>query len=514
MLVTQTCLPNNSSLIRLDAKTKNTVKRLPATAKAAAPVVAGGLIASQFLNQGSDSTVYTVMNILELTLLLKYCTVGYPDNAEAFFEALSNDVTLFYNPLASLIAEDPPRISSWHRFELYEEPTSILENCGGVFFMLALNLTIVLITRILQRCLSRSKVWRRRIRRIQAIFEWNNTVAFLLGAQVDLALGWALQFAEPNTATRYGIVNFVIGIVSLPVVATLYIIFSIVVKKYRNWQRCRTINSQNLAKATLYNKVNVLWNDFNTRLWLGRNYVFVLLLKNTAIVLSIYGLSSTPVAQSSMILVISVLFFIGICLRSPFREKDQLVVAIINELLWILQVGLVHAIGINQALKRAPNNMTAVGWVLIGSILAALIFNILVVVYEVIVGIKNCMKRSKRAGRTATSSRQVRRRNPPLNQEHSAAKLRGSHQHRSNHHRRAETRPKKIKQETREKRIDLFQEDSRIKSSPLSSMVAVQSTSTKEHLQKTMITTDKSRNKPKKPDRALHRFQQQIECLE
>ena len=363
--------------MNMNLETQTAAKGLSDSAEVLFPVISGGVVVGQVLSGGTSSILVTLMNVLELAILLQYCTVGFPDNVEAFFQALSNGATLFPNPIPLILNQHSPKTSNWYRFATFESSVNILDNCGGVLFMLMTNLIIIAVLRGLKHYYSKSVKLRRRISKLLGIFEWNNVISFVLAGQVDFALGWIAQLSEPDFGTKYGIANFCIGVVSLPSAVIFYILLAVVNRRHQKNAAVGRSRRGSIQAEKVFAKTEVLWKDYNTQVLIGRNFVFAMLLKNTGIVVLVYCLSGHPLAQSCMIFVFSACFFVALCVWKPFKEKMEMVATVINEILWVVQTAIVLAFGINQSVVRDQNSLFNTGWALLATIVVALMFNLI-----------------------------------------------------------------------------------------------------------------------------------------
>ena len=420
---------------------------LSSVTEGASSAATGGVVAAQVLSGGTGSLVVTVMNILELALLLRYCSVGYPDNVETFFNALSGNADLLPNPMSLVIKDDLYSQSHWHRFEKFEESVNFLDNCGGAFFKIVGCVLLVGLLKLLQKCSGKFKTYKKVLQGILAIFEWNNTLSFLLGAQVDMALAWAIQFSEPAFETTYGLMNFIIALFSFFLVLIIYMHIA----KLNTWnanmikkqarmsrRRVKTVDAQR-AKSL------VLWNDYNASNSIGKNFLLFTLLKNTLVVAVVYFLPQIPLLQGLTLFMISVMFLMVVAIGKPLKAKDQMVCALVNETAWVLQSTLLLYFSILKTLEKDSNHGRTAGWVFIVTIIGELAFNLLFILYSVVSQIAAwCKRRNVRShtsnsrenrpshrASVAKSSKKShitrRKKHPVLTRHHEAAQIKDHH---------------------------------------------------------------------------------------
>ena len=117
------CLPFNGQCQNdnYPAAAQAAVHQMGAPIKKASAYIGGGLFGAQLFTGFSESTVSSVLNSVNLLLLLKYCNVEYPPNVEDFFRVISHnsssgDSSFMYEPLHSVSGANQSYTSTWYRF--------------------------------------------------------------------------------------------------------------------------------------------------------------------------------------------------------------------------------------------------------------------------------------------------------------------------------------------------------------------------------------------------------------
>ena len=389
----------------LDSNTYKAVKALANTTSAATKATTATLVTVQVLLGGTTSSLATSMNTFNLDLILRYCTVGYPDVLTAFFQDISTETDLSPNPAEFGSREEKIYTSQRYLFSTYEDSVNFLDNCGQIVLMIGINLAIIAVIKLCKSPACISSKWKSRLERAQDIFEWNNIISYILGSQSDLIFGWCLQFSEPVLGTSYGVFNFVFALLLFITLAVLYVVVFNLKHKYERMTLCLSSQEMSLQHKKNKAKLDVLYSDYSSTNFAGRACLTVFLLRNVIIILAAVFLPALPILQAVVICITSFLFVGFICLTMPFKERATAINSIVNESLWTFQTVIVLCIAIQSA-NGDRNRSALLGWIFIGIALCLLAFNFLFALYMLAFLIRDCcraIKQSKnQANRSAT----------------------------------------------------------------------------------------------------------------
>ena len=406
-------------VVILEEEVRVIVNSISNTTKGTSTAISTTVITGQILAGGTSSLLVTVANSLQLTSLLMYCTAGFPDNVDGLFEMVGENLNLMPNPLPSSIQsssdvasdgeeQQQQYVSQRYRFKRFGDSVNILDHCGGALNMITISIFVIVLVKLLQLCGKRSITWQRLLSKVLTVFEWNNTLSYALGAQVDFAFGLALQLSEPVLTTFYGVLNL---IVAIAIIISTILLYTLISKLNRwNYEMTLILNKNDISEPDAVKdkraKLNVLWSDYSLETKAGRSYLLLSLLKNILIVISIASLQSAPLLQAITLCIVSITFLVIICVGKPYNGKEQAISGIVNEALWTLQTFLVLYFASAKTANKDRNTSFTAGWVFIGTMFATFAFNLLFSLYAVICQIVQSCKalRSANSTKKKTSS--------------------------------------------------------------------------------------------------------------
>ena len=350
---------------------------------------------------GTNSAM--AINGIHLLLLFKFIDAGYPPNIEAFFKltsknTLAKDASPTPEPFLFLQINASLYRSNWYRFGEYASTVNFLSNCGTTVMTCMLALTFTGTLEIVKKIVKPKSAL---FHNVLYKFKWNLILSSVAGCQSKFALAWFLQFWEP-VFDIYGILNLVVAALS-SVGVMILTIFSIRHTKW-NWGITRDrlfMSRKSLEVAEPRQKqFAFITNDYMPETSIGRYFFVVSFAKVFMTVAIIFWLPRAPVAQAYMVLLLTLFFIITLFVGKPHKELEKRVSILTNEIIMLLQAGLVAVFATNKQIQfLSLNQGMVIGWFFIGLILLALVVNPLFTAFSILKVLVSACKKKKRKPR-------------------------------------------------------------------------------------------------------------------
>ena len=400
------CQTNPWKCQQMDSLSAQAVSQISTAAQTAAPAIGVGVLGSQVATGGTSETLASSTNAIHLQLLLRYIDAAYPPNVESFFDltsrnAPSNDSSAIPEPFLFLTIGNLSQYqSTWYRFGKYKLSVNFLTNCGTAAITCFSYLMISGILILVKKKMKPKAAW---FDSILYRFKWNLILSCVVSNQSKLILGWFLQYSGLKF-NAYGIINLVISALCLLGMIILTTI-SIIHAKW-NWKIARDRlflrKASREAARRRQKQFAFVTDDYATGNSVGRYFFVLSFTKVLLMVTIIFWLPLSPIAQSYLLLFVSILFLLVLLIGRPYNQLDKQLAVVTNEIIMLLQEVIVAIFATNKQVKFLTFEQGMIfGWVFIGIVLLSLFVNVffalLIIVRGFVISWKNKKKQSKLA---------------------------------------------------------------------------------------------------------------------
>lgn len=391
---------------KLDSSLEAIVNALGLSQSISSKVVEGVALGSQMFTGATDSFFPTAINYLRLQVLLRYCDVGYPLVVEEFFikaasssdsSKKSSESELIPDIVLSFTSDNTTYLSQIGRFKVFNKSVNFLSNVGSSLLLPLAFLLVIGVIRIVKYLTKSSKKTTALIEKLLVVFEWNMIISSVTGALVKLSLAFYLQLGEPKF-DLLGTINFLVGLVVLLLTACFFVLAFFLVTW--NWKIVKDelfLDKRTLEIAsTAQKRFEIFWKSYRLNFAVGRYFYVIQSFRNFLVVTIVYTFQNSPTEQSYILLFASIIYMLILVISRPFKKTSEFVNVLLNEFFMMIEEVMMVVFSINKKLKfLGKSGGEMLGWVMIGSILAALVVNGVILLYTVIYGAYKALSKKK-----------------------------------------------------------------------------------------------------------------------
>ena len=259
--------------------------------------------------------------------------------------------------------------------------TTIYLKSGFMIFVVIMIVYFVVLLLVMTRVEGKLK-W------LKDALQWNGILRISIIAFFPLAVYSILQLNNGATSTAAEIASFLLAIVAILYILGLMTWIFFVLRK-----PTKILSSQEYQSrySTLYSNCNIDESSF------ARYYNLIMLGRNLVMAIVIAFLSSVPVFQVVLLLVIDIVLMIKIFTTSLFPKKSEKIFTILQQGAVIVTELLLIVFG---AVAMDIDSAIALGWLLIAIILLVVIINIIRMLFFTIKTFMNLWKVNKEPVKT------------------------------------------------------------------------------------------------------------------
>ena len=340
-------------------------------------LISGFVSALPLINSGSANAAVFLQFSGDLELY-QLINVNFPSNFISFCQQLSS------SPIPNFISlwNENDYTSTTGKFHELSYSTIFFDNSGANFNKYGVAFCIIFVTEVLNLSLHKAVKIKQFLQKVQSMFVWNATLAYIIGDYSNNLLSIFLQFREGKLDSAYTWFSLAASIIMFVFYLALLGLFAYLLNRKQPHESIKLSSRSRTSKrkdpiATRGNvpkSLDLISEPYHQEKFFSRNFFLIYLIDSTILVIIVSFLQDFGLAQAILYTIFSsVLLFLVIVFYRPHKSAVELLIYVLKQAVKILFGGIAIFLGYYDT------TIDAVGVALIAIVIIVNVVNFIIV---------------------------------------------------------------------------------------------------------------------------------------